>query len=187
MSSLRRVTSLFSVVTVSAILSGCATIPAEQCASMNWNALGMEDGRSGHAASRLDLHRDACRKVQVEPDARAWESGRKAGLKQYCQLPNAIERGLARDEYEQVCSDPNFARLYTAARRVADARHQVEYSDSQIDMKERELLTNKSLSDKRRGELMAEVRSLQRNRNRASEDRFAAERDLDHLRRELSI
>lgn len=167
--------------------TGCATIPPERCATMDWHQLGIEDGQAGFGSSRIVRHREACARVKVVPDTSAWEAGRAIGLRDYCQLPNALEQGLARHGYEDVCDDPDFERLYRAARRVGDARYQIEFTDGEIDWRERELLTDRKLSDKRRGELRAEIRSLERERDRARDDRWEAELALDRVRRDLGI
>lgn len=167
--------------------AGCATIPAEQCASMDWYRLGLEDGRAGFSAARIGRHREACAGVGVVPDTAAWEAGRALGLDDYCVLPNAIENGLARNAYEGVCRDSQFERVYDAARRLGDARHEIERVDSELAWRERELANNGKLSDKRRAELRAEIRNLERQRDRARDDRRDAEFNLDRLRLELGI
>ena len=113
--------ALLAVVVATAV-GGCATIPEEKCASIDWFALGVEDGRAGFASDRLVKHREACAGVKVAPDERAWLEGRRAGLVEYCRLPAAVDHGLAGRGYAGVCSDPRFGRLYTAARRVYDTR-----------------------------------------------------------------
>lgn len=167
--------------------AGCATIPEEQCVSMDWYRLGLEDGRVGFPPARLARHRQACAGVGVLPDAAAWEAGRAEGLVQYCELPNAIVNGLARNAYEGVCNDAQFARAYDAARGLGDARFEIERVDSELGWRERELATNKKLSDKRRAELRAEIRNLERQRDRARDDRRDAEFNLDRVRLELGI
>lgn len=170
-----------------ALIAGCATIPEDQCARTDWHRLGIEDGRSGYPASRLERHREACAGVQVVPDADAWESGRRAGLPEYCRLSNAVDRGLARNSYEGVCDDARFARLHAAARAVGDARYRIESIDRDLDQKERQLRTDRKLSDKRRSELRGEIRNLERQRDRARDDQRAAERRLDLLMREYTL
>jgi len=169
------------------LLSGCATIPPEQCASIDWRRQGLEDGRAGFGPARLARHREACAAVGVVPDTESWEAGRVVGNREYCPLPNAIQQGLARHAYEGVCADPRFGQLYSAARRLGDARHQVAFLDGEIDWRERELLTNTKLTDPRRAELRADVRSLERQRERALHDRSEASAALDQTRRLLGV
>jgi hypothetical protein len=168
-------------------LAGCASIPVERCALIDWRQQGHADGRAGFGPARIERHGEACAPVGVRPDLAAWEAGRTAGLLDYCQLPNAIRQGLARHAYERVCADPRFEQVYAAARRFGDARHQVEFLDGQIDWRERQLLTNQKLSAEKRAEYVAELRSLRRQRERAIADREAASRELDFTRQRLGI
>lgn len=168
-------------------LGGCASIPAERCATLDWGRQGVDDGRAGFGPARLERHREACAGVGVRPDAAAWEAGRLHGLRDYCQLPNALKQGLARHAYDGVCADARFAQLHGAARRLADARQQVADLDAQIDWRERELLTNKKLTEQRRAELTAEVRSVQRQRERALLDRADAGRALERTRAQMGL
>lgn len=168
-------------------VAACASIPPERCASVDWRQQGFDDGRAGFGPDRIEQHREACAPVGVMPDPAAWEEGRAAGAVEYCQLPNAIRQGLARHAYGKVCADPRFEEAYAAARRLGDARYQVEYLDGQIDWRERELLTNKNLSADKRADYVADVRSLLRQRERAIVDREDASRALDLTRRRLGI
>jgi hypothetical protein len=169
------------------LLGACASIPPEHCASIDWRQQGLEDGRAGFGPARLERHREACMPVGVLPDAVAWEQGRAIGVVDYCQLPNAIRQGLARHADERVCADPRFEQAYAAARRLGDARYRVEFIDGQIDWRERELLTHRNLSEDKRAEHLAEVRSLARERERAIAEREDAARSLDRLRRQLGV
>ncbi len=174
-------------VAAALLAGGCQTIAPERCAGIDWHQQGVADGRDGFGASRLERHRDACAAVGVRPDAAAWEAGRIRGLDDYCRLPNALEQALRRHAYEGVCADPRFATLYRAARRYADAKQQVADLDGQIDWRERELLTNRKLADDRRAELRAEVRSLQRQRERAIADRAESAAALERTRLQLGV
>jgi hypothetical protein len=104
-----------------------------------------------------------------------------------------VLRGLRRQTWRSdgrepaLGTRPNFERLHRAARQVGDARSQIEFTDGEIDWRERELLTDRKLSDRRRGELRAEIRSLERERGRARDDRWEAELALDRVRRDLGI
>lgn len=169
------------------LLAGCATIPPERCASIDWHQQGLADGRTGFGPDRVARHREACAAVGVLPDGAAWEAGRVAGLAEFCRLPNAVQHGLARRAYEKVCADPLFEEVYATARRFGDARYRVEFIDGQIDWRERELLTNKKLGPEKRAELVAEVRSYERQRERAIDEREEASRALQRRRRQLGL
>jgi hypothetical protein len=176
-----------AIVVAGLLLSACATMPPERCAEVDWQQQGIEDGRAGFGPTRLARHREACAGIGVVPDQAAWEQGHALGLLDYCQLPNALQQGLARHAYEGVCADPRFRQLYGAARRLADERQKVVDLDHQIDWRERELLTNPKLTEQRRAELTAEARSLHRERERAIDDRADATRALERVRDQVGL
>lgn len=179
--------STLTATALAAALTACATIAPEECARTDWHALGIEDGRDGQPASRIERHADACAQVGVVPDAAAWEAGRELGLPEYCRLPNAIERGLAGRAYAGVCDDADFARLHDAARQVADVRREIEAVDRDLAWRERQLATSKKLDDRDRARLWSEIRSLERKRDRLRDDRIDATLRLDRLARELGV
>lgn len=171
---------------IAAALSGCATIPEEQCAGMDWKALGVADGRVGYAAERLVQHREACARVKVAPDERAYFEGRRTGLVEYCRLPAALDHGLAGRSYAGVCNDPRYGRLYAAARKVYESRAKVPAIEREIADKYREIADAKT-SDVRRDLLRKQVRDLETQRSRLRDARSDAESALDALRRELGV
>ncbi len=159
----------------------------EECFSTDWYERGVADGRAGYPPGRIDSYREACAEVQVQPDIALWQQGREAGLEEYCQLYLAIERGLERSSYSRVCADPDFDRLYLTAKALGEARYQIESIDAAISSREQELYYNKKLSDEQRQRLVIEIRDLERQRDRARDDRGDAERRLDRLRYELGV
>ena len=58
------------------LLAGCATIPEEQCAQVDWYEQGFKDGRAGYGVDRLAQHREACAGVKVVPDEARYGQGR---------------------------------------------------------------------------------------------------------------
>ena len=97
---------IWAALLLCVLMAGCATIPAEECARVNWYALGFEDGLKGYTADRIAKHREACAAVNVIPDERAYYSGRAEGLHEYCKQENAFVEGLAGREYRGVCPPP---------------------------------------------------------------------------------
>ncbi|AUN93766.1 DUF2799 domain-containing protein [Pseudazoarcus pumilus] len=172
---------------IAALIAGCATIPAEECARTDWHALGMADGRDGHPPSRIERHAEACAQVGIAPDEAAWEAGRRLGLPEYCRLPNAIEHGLAGKRYAGVCDDADFARLHDAARQLADTRREIESVDRDLAWRERQLATSTKLDERDRARLWIDIRALERKRDRLRDDRIDATLRLDRLSRELGL
>lgn len=84
-------------------LTGCATLSKQECLIGNWQAIGFADGAAGRTPDYLNNHNKACAKVGVATDYRAWEQGRKEGLKQYCTETNAYQIGRRGAQMSPVC------------------------------------------------------------------------------------
>ena len=117
-----------------ALLGGCASVSKEQCVQGDWYGIGYSDGVAGYPATRLGAHRRACAEVGIIPDARAWEDGRRAGLRRYCTPDNAYRQGKNGRRLSNVCprgSGPlhqaNEAglRWWELGREIAQTRHRL--------------------------------------------------------------
>lgn len=170
----------FALVIAALLLGGCATIPEDQCARMDWYELGLKDGRAGHTAERIVQHREACTAAKVEPDELRYLQGRKVGINEYCQPENAFRDGLAGHEYHGMC-DATFARNHAAAYRVATLRKSIDTNRGDVSWRESEIRSDKT-SDSRRSQLRSEVRDLDRRRETLRDNLVVAERELDRLR-----
>jgi hypothetical protein len=170
---------IFVMAVCFGLLGGCATIPEDQCAKIDWYDLGVKDGRAGQAADRLVRHRDACAGVKVVPDEKRYLQGRPVGLAEYCRLDNAQREGLAGRPYADVC-DAAFKRVYQAAYAVASLKRRVNSNLDEISRKETELRDQKT-SDSKRNQLRSEIRDLDRRRESLRDELFSAERELDRI------
>ncbi|MCI4661159.1 MAG: DUF2799 domain-containing protein [Neomegalonema sp.] len=98
------------------VLWGCATtLSHEECRTIGWYEQGRADGVLGHAQSRLEGYRNACRDSGAMPDVLDYEQGRLDGVKQYCTPSGAYNAGRKGLEYEGVCTAPSdefFAALH---------------------------------------------------------------------------
>ena len=92
-------------------LTGCATLSKQECMTGNWQAIGFADGAAGRTADYLNNHNKACAKVGVAADYKAWEQGRKEGLKQYCSESNAYQIGRRGSQMSPVCPANVTAKL----------------------------------------------------------------------------
>jgi hypothetical protein len=172
---------LIIVAACTVFLVGCATIPEEQCASIDWYQLGVKDGLAGYREERINQHREACSRVQVIPDERRYLEGRKVGLTEYCRLDNAVREGLNGKLYRDVCND-SFKRLHKAAHEVYSLKSRIQTNLNKVSNKEAELQKEKS-SKSRREELRSEIRELDRERESLRDDFYDAERELARLQR----
>jgi hypothetical protein len=98
-----RAISTAAVPLAAALLAGCASgVAAIDCAALDWNALGLEDGRSGAKPKRFDERAGACA-VKYTADAGAYDAGREEGLKTYCTSAGGFAAGRIGEEYSGVC------------------------------------------------------------------------------------
>ena len=170
---------IFVLAVCLGLLGGCATIPEEQCAKVDWYDLGVTDGLSGHPADRLLRHREACAGVKIVPDEKRYLQGRPVGLAEYCRPDNAQREGLAGRPYANVC-DQAFKRIYQAAYEVSSLRRRINNNLDEVSRKENEL-RDKKTSDSKRNQLRSEIRDLDRRRESLRDDLFTAERELDRI------
>lgn len=54
------------------------------CGSVDWHALGLEDGRNGWPASYVRERQTSCLGPSYDIDATEYEEGRRLGLQEYC-------------------------------------------------------------------------------------------------------
>jgi hypothetical protein len=163
------------------VLTGCATIPEDQCAKVDWYDLGGKDGRAGKTADRLLQHRDACAGMNIVPDEKRYLQGRQEGLAEYCRPDNALREGLAGRPYQDVC-DATFKRIYQAAYAVDSLKRRLNSNLDEVSRKETELRDQKA-SDSKRNQLRSEMRDLDRRRESLRDELFTAERELDRVRK----
>lgn len=134
-------------------LNACATIPLEECATLNWMDKGREDGSNGQKVSLLEKHKKSCKKAGVVPDKAAYNQGRTEGLKGYCTLRSAVETGLRGDPYYGVCPPPlhtKFSQIHTAAHDIYNARQEEKTLKSSLGVSERALMKDDLSAEKTR-------------------------------------
>lgn len=171
---------------ISPALAAGAAMAVQACPITDWHAQGVADGRAGVASDRIVRHREACPDTTAVPDERAWLEGRREGLAEYCQPHRAIDAGLAGRGYAGVCRDPRYGRLYTAARRVHDARSRAASIERDIAGNRRDI-ADRNTSELRRDMLRRELRTLEGDRQRALRAQSDAQAALDRLRQEFGV
>ncbi len=148
-------TSLFCLM-----MAGCASLSKQECQLGNWQAIGYTDGVSGYYSSRIQEHQRACARVDVSPNYKLWEKGRKEGLKEYCTKANAYRLGKQGTTMNDVCPD-NIAlqleninnkgkELYELRRQINRDKEKLEkYQDELEKLSNGEMLHFKSERDAR--------------------------------------
>lgn len=124
------------------LCSGCATMNEAECLTVDWRTIGFEDGVAGHSGDRIARHREACAKHGVTPDLAAYQSGRDAGLREYCTPENAFSIGARGNAYAGVCPadlSPVFSSAYESGRHLHTLSARVNSAVNQLESKRREL------------------------------------------------
>ncbi len=143
----RKLTTICGML-VFALLSGCATMSGDECATSDWTAIGYSDGVRGYSADRYSQHNKACAKHGITPDFRAYQDGRDEGLRQLCQPTRGYQLGESGGAYNGVCSadlEPAFLDAYRVGLHLHGLRSNVNKASVSIAAKEREL---ESVKDK---------------------------------------
>ncbi len=137
-------TKITGVVLAAAMLvmSGCASMSAEECMSSDWYAIGFEDGARGYGADQLSNRRQACAKHGVTADFQAYQSGRTEGLKEFCQPQRGFNVGAAGGRYNGVCPahlEPGFLDAFRVGAQLHSLRSNVNSANYRISAKQAEL------------------------------------------------
>ena len=101
------------------ILSGCASLSAEECLAADWYTIGVEDGSRGQSVARIGAHRKACAEVGVQPDMARYNEGRAFGLQSFCTRERGYAEGDSGHSYNGVCPphlEPMFMQGYLAGQ-----------------------------------------------------------------------
>lgn len=125
-----------------AVISGCASMSSEECASSDWMAVGYEDGSRGYTSDRFATHRKACAKHGITADFAAYQQGRGDGLLEYCRPSRGYNLGASGSRYNGVCAadlEPEFLDAYRAGQELYSLRSNVNAANSQIYAREQEL------------------------------------------------
>jgi len=116
-------------------LSGCAGISQSECQYSDWRAVGYEDGSRGRSASGFGTYRKRCADHGVTADFGAYQEGREAGLREYCQESRGFQEGSAGRSYAGVCpadSELAFLSGYHDGRTLHDLESGLRYTNRQI-------------------------------------------------------
>ena len=185
-----------------AVLSGCATMSADECATADWSAIGYEDGSTGYPADRIGDHRKACAKHGFTPDLAAYQEGRKQGLKEYCRPGSGFRAGRNGSNYHGVCPanlEEDFMSGYRVGHKIYEMRSAVDSMSSEMSFNRNEIkkldkevrekedsLANDDLSSGDRRRLLDDIKEASERIGRLEEenDRLSEERTI--LRLELA-
>ena len=135
----------FLIIAAALMLSGCATMNADQCAMSDWHAVGYEDGTRGSSGDRFGQYRKACAKHSVAPDFQAYQAGRKEGLVEYCRPSRGFNLGAAGGRYNGVCDvalEEEFLDAYRVGSQLYTLRSKVNRVNGAIASREQQMAEN---------------------------------------------
>ncbi|THB73924.1 MAG: DUF2799 domain-containing protein [Gammaproteobacteria bacterium] len=159
--------AIFSLTYSLIIISGCATLSKGECLEADWYEIGAKDGASGKPSSRLNDHREACKKHGVFPDREQYYMGREEGIQIYCTPKNGFKQGYAGNYYSGSCPidlEQGFLAGYRHGREIYDIKQKISANDRKLKNLEKEL-TKKETSQERRKEIREEIRHLDKSNN----------------------
>jgi hypothetical protein len=176
-------------------LIGCAGMSSNECELADWQAVGYEDGVQGRSSDKFGSYRQNCAKHAVAPDFQAYQSGREAGLREYCQPSRGFDEGSRGVKYVGVCpadlegdfldSYNDGRTLYKLEYAITSTARQIKHRKSRIKDVEGEL-TKKMTAvllhgtpDDGRAELLVETKQL-------AEERITLANEVDRLEEQLS-
>lgn len=146
------------------VLSGCATMSADECAMSDWHTIGFEDGAKGYTGDRVGNHRKACAKHGVAPDFAAYTAGRKQGLRQYCQPSRGFSLGANGGRYNGVCPsdlEMDFIDAYNSGHQLYTLRSAVNSATNRINSKRAEIERIEDRTRAAEAELIASETTVQ--------------------------
>jgi hypothetical protein len=133
----------FARLTIAALaLSGCASMNASECRSVDWRTIGYEDGAAGRAGDHIAQHRKACAKHGVSPDFARYQMGREEGLHEYCKPANGFRIGESGSNYAGVCPaalEDGFVSAYSSGRHLFTLQSRISATANQLHERRREL------------------------------------------------
>jgi len=198
---------IFITLFAGLIISGCASLSKEECATANWDAIGYGDGSRGEPAGHFNRYQKACAEHGYSSDFNRYRSGHQRGLEEvFCKPRSAYQLGLRGGSYQNVCPaylEAEFLGAYHYGRDIFE--QQRVYND--LARQRTQLNNDLAALDERIGHLQHEIsdgnhtgdthsRDQQDDRNRVQaayheiENRqpVSARRDAlqNHLRAELA-
>ncbi len=120
-------------------LSGCASMSADECLTVDWATIGFEDGSRGYTADRVGTHRKACAKHGVAADLAAYQRGHAQGIETFCQPGRGFNFGVNGGGYRGVCPahlEQEFLEAYSAGHKLYSLRSSLNTANSLIHSKE---------------------------------------------------
>jgi hypothetical protein len=180
----------FLVIALAVMMSGCASMNADQCAMSDWHAVGYEDGSRGYTSDRFGQYRKACAKHSIAPDFQAYQVGRKEGLVEFCQPSRGFNLGAAGGRYNGVCDvamEEEFLDAFRVGSQLYTLRSNVNRVNGEIASREQEMEKNADIVKAKEAALIAADTTVEdrvlilADLKRLSEEQGALESEIEQL------
>ena len=93
------------------LLSACSTMKPQECYNANWRDIGYNDAIQGRTVW-LKSRTQACAKVKLKPDRKAYLAGHQAGSKKFCTYKNGFLIGRRGNDKSNICITPELAKPF---------------------------------------------------------------------------
>jgi hypothetical protein len=193
MKLLRRIFSVVFSIFLLASLGACSSMSATECKALDWRAIGYEDGVAGYPANRIAYHRKSCGKHGVTPDFNQYQTGRNAGLKEFCKPQVGFQMGSQGYTYEGICpaelAGP-FEDAYGTGHELHSLRMRAQNADNEVESAQHEINRNEEAIGRNTALLVGHGETMERRTQAAMDIKHLSERneelsyDLPRLRRE---
>jgi Protein of unknown function (DUF2799) len=168
---------------------------------VDWRTIGYEDGVAGRSGGAIGRHRKACAAAGVTTDLDAYQNGRVAGLREYCQPDTGYAVGSSGRNYPAFCAvdlEPAFrnayddgyelhgyqSRLSTVRSRLAQARSELERIDHDM-ISTSAALMDSNTTREGKAQLLLDVKQMVERRQRLRDELPLLESDQRRLQYEL--
>lgn len=125
------------VLSMLALLGGCAAAQKRACEAGDWEGLGYQDGVAGRSFERIGRLADRCSDYDITVDTAAWARGHERGMASYCAPERGFDLGEAGADYSGHCPstlESGFLRSYVRGLGIRRDELNVDYDTLQRDI-----------------------------------------------------
>ncbi len=107
------------------LISSCSTMKPQECVGANWKEIGYKDAIQGRSVW-LKSRTQACAKLNLRPDTKAYLSGYRNGEKQFCTFKNGYRYGRRGAIEPNICKSPELAKPFNKGYKEGWSEYQDE-------------------------------------------------------------
>jgi len=147
---------LISLPILALIISGCASITAQDCLNADWRVAGYQDGAKGEKETRAEFYQQACSKFNVAVDTSSYSKGHADGILAYCLPSNGSQVGLKGKEYRGVCPtelEADFLPAYEHGKNIHRLKEELKTAKRELKKSKKKLKAHTKSLDKKQAAL----------------------------------